>query len=419
MKMNPQSGLSPPPSEDDLVILLMEVDYSLLKDRTKSNSIFNQIASKTGTFILRPGEITDILTKFSTLKNYETSNKLAVHGTNKAADLARNLIREQIPVEFIFTCQAKDVDLLNKDLLRFHFKSVFGVQLIFQSIEDDSINYYQIRLQGNRQCLKRLIEAVKQFCHLLRTHSKSVEMEMRLSEKHIQLVQRNGNLLSAQSDTRICFPKENSVLIRGTLEDVYSTSDLIIGLSPLEIKFHADQDQLSQRIIQISKQMDISVSSENLDDGSHEVTFSTFEWSARHLYELRRLCLNLSNACATIPSIPVSWVQSLTGTHKTFNEAVTQMDPLTPEPDDHPAADPLLINETSNSCNNTFNVDLSAQLSELLADMGLGKFAELFKKEQIDLKTFASMDDHGLQQKGIGSSTVRKRMLKAMKGLKF
>ena len=51
------------------------------------------------------------------------------------------------------------------------------------------------------------------------------------------------------------------------------------------------------------------------------------------------------------------------------------MDPLTPEPDDHPAADPLLINETSNSCNNTFNVDLSAQLSELLADMGLGKFA--------------------------------------------
>jgi len=40
----------------------------------------------------------------------------------------------------------------------------------------------------------------------------------------------------------------------------------------------------------------------------------------------------------------------------------------------------------------------------------------LFKKEQIDLKTFASMDDNGLQQKGIGSSTVRKRMLKAMKG---
>jgi len=53
-------------------------------------------------------------------------------------------------------------------------------------------------------------------------------MEMRLSEKHIQLVQRNGNLLSAQSDTRICFPKENSILIRGSLEDVYSTSDLII-----------------------------------------------------------------------------------------------------------------------------------------------------------------------------------------------
>ena len=76
-------------------------------------------------------------------------------------------------MEFIFTCQAKDVDLLNKDLLQFHFKSVFGVQLIFQSIEDDSINYYQIRLQGNRQCLKRLIEAVKQFCHLLRTHSVS------------------------------------------------------------------------------------------------------------------------------------------------------------------------------------------------------------------------------------------------------
>jgi len=64
--------------------------------------------------------------------------------------------------------------------------------------------------------------------------------------------------------------------------------------------------------------------------------------------------------------------------YKTFyflDEAVTQMDPLTPEPDDHPAADPILINETSNSCNNNFNVDLSAQLSELLTDIGLGKFA--------------------------------------------
>ena len=48
--------------------------------------------------------------------------------------------------------------------------------------------------------------------------------------------------------------------------------------------------------------------------------------------------------------------------------------------------------------------------------MGFFLSTELFKKEQIDLKTFASMDDHGLQQKGIGSSTVRKRMLKAMKG---
>ena len=108
-----------------------------------------------------------------------------------------------------------------------------------------------------------------------------------------------------------------------------------------------DRDQLSQRIIQISKQMDIFVSSENIDGDLLEVTFATFEWSASmlqkiqsiylylfeyidlqflfhlfhlgHLYELRRLCLNLSNACATIPSIPVSWVQSLTGSHKTYS----------------------------------------------------------------------------------------------------
>jgi hypothetical protein len=85
-----------------------------------------------------------------------------------------HLFKEQIPVEFIFTCQAKDVDLLCKDLLELHFRSVFGVQLIFHSIEDDSVNYYQIRLQGNRQCLKRLLEAVKHFCRLLRTHSVNI-----------------------------------------------------------------------------------------------------------------------------------------------------------------------------------------------------------------------------------------------------
>ena len=64
----------------------------------------------------------------------------------------------------------------------------------------------------------------------------SVEMEMVLSEKHIQLVHRHKELLSTQSRTRICFPhdKEELLLIRGSLEDVYFASDLItVGLLEL------------------------------------------------------------------------------------------------------------------------------------------------------------------------------------------
>jgi hypothetical protein len=71
----------------------MEVDYTVLKDCHNTAAIFNHIELKTGTVIRRPGEMADILSNFSTLKNYETSNKLAIYGNNKAADLARNLIR--------------------------------------------------------------------------------------------------------------------------------------------------------------------------------------------------------------------------------------------------------------------------------------------------------------------------------------
>ena len=69
------------------------------------------------------------------------------------------------------TCRAKFVDLLNKALLEFHFESVFGIRVSFHLTEDDSIKYYQIRLQGNRQNINRLSEAVVHICSLLRiTH---------------------------------------------------------------------------------------------------------------------------------------------------------------------------------------------------------------------------------------------------------
>ena len=51
------------------------------------------------------------------------------------------------------------------------------------------------------------------------------------------------------------------------------------------------------------------------------------------------------------------------------------MDLLTPEPDSHQETDPLLIDQTSTNCNNKFDLDLSAQLSALMKDIGLGQFA--------------------------------------------
>lgn len=112
------------------------------------------------------------------------------------------------------------------------------------------------------------------------------------------------------------------------------------------------------------------------------------------------------------------------------------MDLLTPEPDSHLETDPLLIDQTTTDCNNKFDLDLSAQLSALMKGIGLGHFAgieckenallgikfflflltELFQKEQIDIKAFATLDDDGLLKKGIGSKGVRKKMLRAMKG---
>ena len=41
---------------------------------------------------------------------------------------------------------------------------------------------------------------------------------------------------------------------------------------------------------------------------------------------------------------------------------------------------------------------------------------ELFKKERIDIRAFASMNDDALLQKGILSKSVRKKLMSAMKG---
>lgn len=54
-------------------------------------------------------------------------------------------------------------------------------------------------------------------------------------------------------------------------------------MTPLYLKFQLSSSEITERVRSIARQMDISISSINIDSGINELVLSTYEWNTRKL----------------------------------------------------------------------------------------------------------------------------------------
>ncbi|XP_046643069.1 uncharacterized protein LOC124328354 isoform X2 [Daphnia pulicaria] len=223
--------------------------------------------------------------------------KITISGSLAAVESARLSIRECVPVVFVVSCRSDKV----------------------QSLEDAC---YQVNIRGHHYRFEFLKEAVSHFCHLVQTPSESVEMEINSSCLHIGLVRNCIPLIEKKSGARICCPVNGSlVLVRGSLEATYFASEIITGVTPLYLKFQLSSSEITERVRSIARQMDISISSINIDSGINELVLSTYEWNTRHLYEIRRIILGLPSTASIFPKQRPLWT-NLVGLPKSFYRSV-------------------------------------------------------------------------------------------------
>ncbi|XP_046643068.1 uncharacterized protein LOC124328354 isoform X1 [Daphnia pulicaria] len=246
--------------------------------------------------------------------------KITISGSLAAVESARLSIRECVPVVFVVSCRSDKVQSLGINLLVAHFSSTFGVKLVFNLVEEDAC--YQVNIRGHHYRFEFLKEAVSHFCHLVQTPSESVEMEINSSCLHIGLVRNCIPLIEKKSGARICCPVNGSlVLVRGSLEATYFASEIITGVTPLYLKFQLSSSEITERVRSIARQMDISISSINIDSGINELVLSTYEWNTRHLYEIRRIILGLPSTASIFPKQRPLWT-NLVGLPKSFYRSV-------------------------------------------------------------------------------------------------
>lgn len=249
-------------------------------------------------------------------KNSEVSKSNQVSINSRGEDLsgleeARASIRELTPIVFTFTLSARAqfINITDPSILMQHVQATYNVQADLR-VTDDISPVIVGSVRGNNEFdAARVKEAtlciLQAYCDKL-AKQMPVQMTLEISPQHHSFVLGKNNEVLKRimqlTATKITFPdasdlstpplKRSTVLISGSVDNVYLARQNILGCLPLVLMFELmpDQDVDPNELRQIMQTWDVNIFLKNKKlDGRRLVVIKGAEKNADNIYEAWRL----------------------------------------------------------------------------------------------------------------------------------
>ncbi|XP_057380112.1 protein bicaudal C homolog 1-like [Daphnia carinata] len=427
----------------DLPTLSIEVSYpfhSHLIGRSGRN--INRIMEDTGTRIHFPDR--------NRIAGESKSNSVIIRGQLAGLETARQRIRADIPVEFIVDCSLERINSIGQSSLIHYFSTTFGVLLRFYP-KIDGVNC-QVNIRGHQNRVQHLKESVAYFGRLVHTSIESVVVKMETSFDHVWLVRDHVDKIVAATGAGIrCpdvsiateLPKKYCIWIRGSLDQVYMATSMLNGLLPMQLLVQTESERFNPCFLEEAKTADILLRVERSLSNTMTIRLASYEWNAHNLFDLMRRCLALPYDQRVLPSLPEAWLALAEMTCNNFilssAKLLSFLSSTTQSSSQQPAS--AILSDVSELCrsNNSrlsspraaiescipaslaasrFDENSSRLLSQLLENVGLSHYSNLFVQNEVDLAMFSTLKDEDLISIGISSFGARKIMLNAIRELR-
>ncbi|KAI9558075.1 hypothetical protein GHT06_014828 [Daphnia sinensis] len=428
----------------ELPTLSIEVSYpfhSHLIGRSGRN--INRIMEDTGTRIHFPDR--------NRIAGELKSNNVIIRGQLAGLEKARQRIRADIPVEFVVDCSLERINSIGQPSLIHYFSTTFGVLLRFYP-KIDGVDC-QVNIRGQQNRVQHLKESVVYFGRLMHTSLESVVVKMETSFDHVWLVRDHVDKIVAATGVGIrCpdvsiateLPKKYCVWIRGSLDQVYRATSMLNGLLPMQLMVQTESERFNPCFMEEAKTADILFRVERSLSNTLTIRLASYEWNARNLFDLMRRCLNLPFDQRVLPSLPESWsalaeITCINSFILSSAKLMSFLSSTTPSSSQQPSAILSDVSESCSSSNNSrlsspraaiescipaslaasrFDENSSRLLSQLLENVGLSHYSNLFVQNEVDLAMFSTLKDEDLISIGISSFGARKIMLNAIRELR-
>ncbi|XP_045028339.1 protein bicaudal C homolog 1 [Daphnia magna] len=427
----------------DLPTLAIEVSYpfhSHLIGRSGRN--INRIMEDTGTRIHFPDR--------NRIAGESKSNSVIIRGRLAGLEMARQRIRADIPVEFVVDCSLERINSIGQSSLLQYFSTTFGVLLRFYP-KIDGVDC-QVNIRGQQNRVKHLKESVVYFGRLMHTSLESVVVKMETSFDHVWVVRDHVDQIVAITGAGIrCpdvsisteLPKKYCIWIRGSLDQVHLATSMLTGLLPMQLMVQTESQRFNPFFLEEAKTTDILFRVERSLSNTLTIRLASYEWNARNLFDLMRRCLDLPFDQRILPSLPESWLALVEITCNSFIRSSAKLSSFLSSTTQSVSRQPsaILMGDVSESCssNNSrlsspraaiescipaslaasrFDQNSSRLLSQLLENVGLSHYSNLFVQNEVDLAMFSTLKDEDLISIGISSFGARKIMLNSIRELR-